>query len=62
MRNTQLALLGVFAIITEIDGPMTSSRQQCVMSCFARLSHNGDALLVARYEHSHMVRHLHLQT
>lgn len=60
MWNLQLAFLGVLAIITKVDGPVASSRQQCIMSCFAGFGHNGDTFLVARNEHPHMIRHLHL--
>ena len=59
-KGVQLAFLGVFAVITQVDGPVASGRQECVVSCLARLGHNGDTFLVAWNEHSHMIRHLHL--
>lgn len=60
-KDSQFALLGVLPIIAQINGPVATSRQEGIMSCFARLGHNGDTFLVAGNQHSHMVGHLDLQ-
>ena len=55
-----LALLGVLAIITQIDGSVASLRQLSVVSCHDGAAQNLQGLLVARDQHSHMIRVSHL--
>lgn len=59
---SQLALLRVFAVITKVDRAAAAGRKQRIVSRLARLADNGDALLVARDQHTDVVRHLHLQS
>ena len=58
---SQLALLRVLAIITEVDRAATASRQQGICGCFTGSADNRDALLVTGNQHPHMVWHPNLQ-
>ena len=56
-----LALAGVFAIITKVDGSGAASWQQGIIGSQDGTPQNLQVLLVAGYAHPHMVRQPHLQ-
>lgn len=57
-----LALLGIFAVITEVDGSVAAFRQLSIISCHDGSTQNLQRLLVARHQYSHVVRVSHLVT
>jgi hypothetical protein len=59
--GSQLALLRILAIITQIDGSMAASRKQGIRCSLASLGDDGNALFVTRHQHTYVVRHLDLQ-
>ena len=55
-----LALLGVLAVITQVDGSVATLRQLSIVSCHNGATQNLQGLLVARHQHTHVVRVPHL--
>lgn len=59
--DSPLALAGVFAIVTEVDGSGAASWQQGIIGSQDGTPQNLQVLLVAGHAHPHMVRQPHLQ-
>lgn len=55
MQDSPLALLGVLAIVTDVDGASTGDWQHGIQGRHGCLAHNLQRLIVARDQHAHMV-------
>lgn len=61
MRGAPLALLGILAVIAEVDGAHHGGWQGRVVRGLDGLAHDLQRLLVAGHQHSDVVWRLHLR-